>query len=161
VKTCPWCGIASEDESRHCVECGREFRPEDKHLLRINGPKPELPYPVSRCLLAFFAIIAYYFFLAFSWGAAGRFLSRFGLPKIWVPATVSLGFLEMLLAFLIIPASFYFLAFLPLVLREEDITFRRRCWTTAIVRSLFLAFVTPFFLFMLYSLVRLLLSFYS
>jgi hypothetical protein len=140
------------------VECGREFLPEDKHLLRISGPKPDLPYPVPRCVLAFFAIIAYYVFLGFSWGAAGRFLSGFGLPKIWISAAVLLGFLQMLVAFLIIPASFYFLAFLPLVLRAEDITFRRRCWTNAIVRSLFFAFATPFFLFMLYSLVRFLLS---
>jgi hypothetical protein len=140
------------------VECGREFRPEDRNLLHISGPGPELPYPFPRCVLAFFAIIAYYVFLAFTWGTAARFAFQLGLRNVWVPLGFVLGFFEMLFALLIVPASFYFLAFLPLILREGDMKVRKKYWGTAIVRSLFFAFVTPFFLFMLYAFVRLLQS---
>jgi hypothetical protein len=158
MKTCPWCGRKSEDAHQICVECGREFQEEDGKLLFVSGPGPELPYPLRRCVIALFSILAYYVFLAFAWGASARYAFRVGLPNLGLPISVAFGILQSIAAFLIIPASFYFMAFLPLVLKQDDSIARKRWWKTAIVRSLFFAFVTPFFLFMLYSLVSWLLS---
>ncbi|HUR44808.1 MAG TPA: zinc-ribbon domain-containing protein [Candidatus Saccharimonadales bacterium] len=158
MKSCSWCGKENEEEAVYCVGCGTEFKAEELNPLSATRIGPELPYPIRQCVLAFFAILAYYVFIAFSFGAVIRYVTRLGFPNLWIPIGVAVGLLQMLVAYLIIPASFYFLAFLSLILKEDDFELRKHYLKSAIVRSLFLAFVTPLFLLMLFAVVQLLVA---
>src|SRR5690242_9456461 len=85
IKRCSWCGKENEKEAIHCFECGTEFKPEDLNPLSATRIGPELPYPTRRCVLAFFAILAYYVLILFSFGILGRQIMRLGLPRFWLP----------------------------------------------------------------------------
>jgi hypothetical protein len=107
-----------------------------------DGSTPEMPYPLGRLVLAFSSSIVLYALIIFFGDAILEIQSQLAFRK-GVPYSPLFLLLQLGFVVLVAPASFYFLAFLPVVLKEDSEAVRRRWWFSAIRRSLLLAFFAP------------------
>ncbi|HUR44807.1 MAG TPA: hypothetical protein VMZ27_02945 [Candidatus Saccharimonadales bacterium] len=144
MKSCSWCGKENEEEVLRCVGCGTEFKAEEQER-GFERLKPELPFPVVRLAVAFCVVVSYYFLvpLAMLGVAAAAPMLKINLSLFSDGPGILLWFIYLLVTGLLLPASFYFIAFMPVVMKENDVMVRKAWWNSAIGRSLWLAFTTP------------------
>ena len=145
MKRCSWCGKANEEVSLRCVECGTEFKADgvDRGFERFN---PQLPFPMARLAMAFCLVAGYYFVVPLAMVGIASSARMLKIPLNLLPhgaSGVLISFVYLVAFFLLLPASFYFIAFLPLVMKEDDVAVRKAWWNSAVGRSFWLAFMTP------------------